>query len=181
MALAKFASQAKIQVQEKVKDQNRKENTDVGWNRSKSRLTLTHVMKQNWYLKDDTLLKNNFQNQPRPQGFSLKKWVGREKLWERGCSKIPHNISNISRHCPLTKFFSYNTLLTRLYYSIFELPKPLFQSVVANRDSLKQRSLRQLEYDLLCLSATNPENSERVTCQLYRCYLLTENSALKII
>jgi len=62
MALAKFASQAKIQVQEKVKDQNRKENTDVGWNRSKSRLTLTHVMKQNRYLKDDALLKNNFQN-----------------------------------------------------------------------------------------------------------------------
>ena len=96
-------------------------------------------------------------------------------------SKIPHNISNILRHCPLTKVFSYNTTLTRLYYSIFELPKPLFRSVVANRDSLKQRSLRQLEYDLLCLSATNPENSEKVNCQLYRCYLLTENSALKII
>ena len=23
--------------------------------------------------------------QPRPQGFSLKKWVGREKPWGRGC------------------------------------------------------------------------------------------------
>ena len=25
------------------------------------------------------------RQQPRPQGFSLKKWVGREKPWGRGC------------------------------------------------------------------------------------------------
>ena len=35
--------------------------------------------------------------QPRPQGFSLKKWVGREKPWGRGCilySKYLLPISN---------------------------------------------------------------------------------------
>ena len=28
--------------------------------------------------------------QPRPQGFSLKKWVGREKPWGRGCTHLIH-------------------------------------------------------------------------------------------
>ena len=27
------------------------------------------------------------KEQPRPQGFSLKKWVGREKPWRRGWAK----------------------------------------------------------------------------------------------
>ena len=39
------------------------------------------------------------QCQPRPQGFSLKKWVGRpthfsrEKPWERGCSNVAKRVA----------------------------------------------------------------------------------------
>ena len=41
--------------------------------------------------------------QPRPQGFSLKKWVGRpthflrEKPWGRGCPPAPSQVINDQR------------------------------------------------------------------------------------
>ena len=66
MALSKFASSAKIQVQAKTKDQNRKIPI---W--TETRLTLT-LMSQKQNIKGETDLKNKFQNTSQHFGPFIK-------------------------------------------------------------------------------------------------------------
>ena len=67
MALSKFTSKAKIQVQAKTKDQNRKIPI---W--TETRLTLTHLMSQKQNIKGETDLKNKFQNTSQHFGPFIK-------------------------------------------------------------------------------------------------------------